>query len=241
MFINPLIVALDLSDAETLRTFCYQLGKIAGGLKIGKEAFTALGPRAVEIAQRSGAAVFLDLKYHDIPNTVAHACRNATFMRVAMLTVHALGGKTMMRKAVDATIDTAEQLNIPRPLIVAVTVLTSHDQTSLREIGIADSINDEVVRLAALAKASGVDGVVASPQEVSTIRNAIGDDFVIVTPGIRPNQASRAVMSDDQKRTADPASVMAQGASYLVVGRPVTQASDPTAACRSILDDMRPH
>lgn len=219
------IVALDFGDAHSTLAFCRQLSPQLCRLKIGQELFTAAGPALVEQLVQSGFAVFLDLKFHDIPNTVAQACKSAAAMGVWMMDVHAAGGREMMESAREGLGSAAE-----RPLLVAVTILTSLDAEALREVGIGATPEEAAARLARLTLASGLDGVVCSPLEARRLRRECGPDFVLVTPGIRPVAERR----DDQKRVATPRAALDGGASYLVVGRPITRASDPLAALRAI-------
>lgn len=223
------IVALDFPKAATALEFARRLDPARCRVKVGKELFTAAGPGLVEAVQRQGFDVFLDLKFHDIPNTVAGACRAAADLGIWMLNVHALGGSAMMRAAREALEGAAR-----RPLLVAVTVLTSLSAAELPEIGLAGTPEDNVRRLAALAQASGLDGVVCSAQEASALRAAVGDRFALVTPGIR--LAGDA--AGDQSRILTPREAVAAGATYLVVGRPVTRASDPNVALASIVADI---
>ena len=195
-------------------------------LKIGKEMFTRLGPAFVERVIGRGFDVFLDLKYHDIPNTVAAACEAAADLGVWMMNVHASGGRRMMETAMDRLAQRAQQ----RPLLIAVTILTSLSQEELAEIGYRGSAEENVLRLAGLARDSGLDGVVCSPREAAPLRERVGGDFLLVTPGVRPASASL----DDQTRVMTPADAMRAGSSYLVVGRPITAAADPLAALRAI-------
>jgi orotidine-5'-phosphate decarboxylase len=231
---NPIIVALDVPSADEAVALVTRLTGAVGAFKIGLELFNAEGPRIFERLRAAGGGdvqLFYDAKFHDIPNTVAGAMRAALKHGVWMVNVHASGGGAMIRAAVEAANDYAGQ----RPLVIAVTVLTSVDTATLNdELGVAGDARDQVVRLARLAQESGADGVVASPQEAEAIRAACGARFVIVTPGVRPAGADVA----DQKRIATPAAAIAAGANYLVVGRPITQASDPRAAAHAILDEI---
>ena len=232
---NPLIVALDVSSAAEALSLADSLRGTVGAFKIGKQLFTAEGPLVVRTLAERGDRVFLDLKFHDIPNTVAGAVTSAVKTGAWMINVHASGGRDMMRAAADAARVTAEQLGRERPLVVAVTVLTSLDQAALAEIGVAAPIREQVVRLAALAQASGLDGVVASPLEIADIRAACGNTFAIVTPGIRGAQQSG---KDDQARTLGAREAIDAGAHYLVVGRPITAAPDPRAAAAQMARDV---
>ncbi|MEQ8661488.1 MAG: orotidine-5'-phosphate decarboxylase [Gammaproteobacteria bacterium] len=228
---KPVIVALDFAALDAALALADRLDPARCRVKVGKELFTRCGPAAVSALAARGFEVFLDLKFHDIPNTVAGACRAAADLGCWMLNVHAGGGRAMMEAAAVALAD-----HPARPLLIAVTVLTSLDDDALGEIGVAGGAAAQVARLAALARASGLDGVVCSPLELAPLRAHLGGgDFVLVTPGVRPAGASL----DDQVRVATPAHAMAAGASYLVVGRPVTQAADPAAAVAAIDAECR--
>jgi orotidine-5'-phosphate decarboxylase len=204
--------------------------------KIGSTLFTLAGPQIVTDIVASGAKVFLDLKFHDIPHQVAGAARSAAQLGVSMFTIHASGGSDMMRAAVDAVTEVAEQEHKPRSAVLAVSVLTSIDANTLTQIGVNSSPEESVLRLVKLAEHAGVDGVVASPQETKRIRAAVSNpSFLIVTPGIRPAGKDAG---DDQRRVATPEAALSAGASYLVVGRPITGAPDPVAAAREIANEM---
>jgi orotidine-5'-phosphate decarboxylase len=233
---NPILVALDVESAAKAIALADALRGSVGGFKIGKQLFTAAGPAMVRELTAKGDRVFLDLKFHDIPNTVAGAVQSAVATGAWMVNVHASGGSAMMQAAAEAARKAAEKSGQPRPLVIAVTVLTSMDNEGLAEIGVARPMLDQVVHLAALAKASGLDGVVASPQEVRAIRAACGTDFQIVTPGIRPADQQG---KDDQARTLTPAQAIAAGSSYLVIGRPITAAPDPRQAAEAITATLR--
>jgi orotidine-5'-phosphate decarboxylase len=237
--VNPILVALDVANAADARKLADSLGDSVGGLKIGFQLFTAVGPSIVQELVGAGHRVFLDLKFHDIPNTVAGAVTAATELGVWMVNVHAAGGPAMMTAARDAAAERAAALGRTKPLVIAVTVLTSMDAATLAAVGVSRSPLDQVVHLAVMAKERGLDGVVASPQETAAIRRACGPDFVIVTPGIRGGAASVSA-ADDQNRVATPAGAIAAGSSYLVVGRPITAASNPRAAALAILAESRP-
>jgi len=220
-----IIVALDFPDASGAFALAARLEPAACRLKVGKELFTAAGPAIIERLRRAGFGIFLDLKYHDIPNTVAGACAAAADLGVWMINVHALGGRAMMAAASEALARRAS-----RPKLVAVTLLTSMGEPDMHDIGIAGSPQETVVRLARLAQSCGLDGVVCSAQEARALREQCGRNFLLVTPGIRP-AGSRA---NDQRRVATPREALADGADYLVIGRPITHAPDPMAALRDI-------
>lgn len=234
-FKNPLIIALDVDTMEQAEVLADKLGPYAGGFKVGMQLYNSVGPEAVRRLREKKLPVFVDLKLHDIPNTVAGAARVLTRHGATILNVHAAGGVDMMRAAAEASRDEAARAGIEPPLAVAVTVLTSVSQDVFnREIGFRHSIRNRVVKWAALARKAGLDGVVASPLEIAPIRKACGADFVIITPGVRPAGAA----ADDQKRTMTPGEALKLGATYLVVGRPVTAALDPVQAARAILDEI---
>src|SRR6185503_1666731 len=233
---NRLIVALDvesLADAERL------LDRLQGQVtrfKIGSQLFTAAGPAAVEAMRRRGAEVFLDLKFQDIPNTVAGAAREATRLGVFMFNVHASGGAAMMRAAAEGAAAAAREGRVRRPLVIAVSLLTSLDRAAVqRELRVASSVEGHVLHLCQLARESGLDGCVASPNEIAPIRRLLGGGFTIVTPGVRPAGSDVG----DQSRIATPAAAAQAGAHYLVVGRPITAAPDPANAARLILEEIR--
>jgi orotidine-5'-phosphate decarboxylase len=238
--VDRVLVALDVPGVREATALADQLRGAVGGFKIGMELFTAAGPDFVRALIGKGDRIFLDLKYHDIPNTVAGAVRSAAGLGVWMLNVHASGGAAMLEAARQAADEVAVRSDGVRPLIIAVTVLTSLTAESLGAMGVTASPRDHALRLAALAKAAGLDGVVASPQEAAEIRKATGPDFVIVTPGIRGGSAAGpGAGRDDQQRTATPAGAVAAGSSYLVIGRPITGASDPRAAAIAIAEEIK--
>ncbi len=231
---NRLIFALDVDDFETARKWVEQLHDQVGLFKVGKQLFTRCGPEVVRMVRSAGAEVFLDLKYHDIPNTVAMAGREACRLGVKIFNVHALGGREMMARTVSEVDAVAPRGSAERPLLLAVTILTSSTEETLREVGINDPVAEMVPRLAKLAQEAGMDCAVASPREVPLIRAVCGPDFAIVTPGVRPQSASL----DDQKRVMTPKDAIASGSDYLVIGRPISAAPDPVAAAQAIVAEM---
>ena len=226
-----IIVALDYAEAADALALAERLDPAACRLKVGKELFTAAGPQVVQALIARGFDVFLDLKFHDIPNTVAKACEAAARLGVWMLNVHASGGLAMMQAAREGVARSGKN-----PRLIAVTVLTSMDQTALKQVGIATSVQGQVLHLAGLTKEAGLDGVVCSAQEATLLRSALGPDFCLVTPGIRPASASL----DDQSRVVTPADAVRNGAHYLVIGRPITAAADPLAALAAIAREIPP-
>jgi len=227
---SKVIVALDFANPMRALALADRLDPQACALKVGKEMFVVAGPEPVRWMVQRGFRVFLDLKFHDIPNTVAQACAAATRLGVWMLNVHAAGGSAMLEAARDAVAATAAEQGGARPLLVAVTVLTSLDEADLRAVGLEGTPASAAGRLARLARNAGLDGVVCSAQEAPALRSACGRDFLLVTPGIRPAGSA----CDDQARIVTPAAAIANGADYLVIGRPVTQAPDPLAALAAI-------
>jgi len=230
---DRIFIALDTPDLGRAAALARDLADLVGGVKIGKEFFTAHGPDGVR-AVAGGVPLFLDLKFHDIPNTVAGALRAAVHLRPAFVNVHAAGGRAMLEAAVQAAAEGAEDADVPRPQLLAVTVLTSLGEADLREIGQSGPVSDQVVRLAHLAQSCGLDGVVCSPREIAALRAACGPDFVLVVPGIRPPWAA----AGDQKRVTTPVAALAAGADYLVIGRPVTGAPDAAAAARRVVAEL---
>lgn len=229
-----LIFALDVEHFAEAQKLLGLLKGHVGLFKVGKQLFTHSGPKVIDMIRNKGERVFLDLKFHDIPNTVAKAGEEATKLGSTMFTVHSMGGYEMMKGAVESSRNTAKQLNTPKPFILAVTILTSMDEAILEEVGIKTPLEEQVVRLARLAKRAGVSGVVASPREISLIRDHCGSDFLIVTPGVRPASAAK----DDQKRTLTPGEAIRAGANYIVVGRPIKEADDPVRAADEIVEEI---
>ena len=231
---DRLIVALDVSTMDAKKSIVSSLGDSVSFYKVGMELFYAEGDQTVRYLQEHGKHVFLDLKLHDIPNTVAHGVSSLTRLGAKLINIHGQGGPIMMKAAAEAARESAEKLGIERPKLLAITVLTSFDDESWTSIGGQLPIADQVIRLAKLAKESGMDGVVCSALEAKMLREACGPDFLIVTPGIRPSLAA----TNDQKRIATPSSALQDGASRLVIGRPITQAENPREAVRLIIEEM---
>ncbi len=231
---NPLIVALDVSSQKKALEICNQLKGQVGFFKIGLQLFLAEGRDVVEEIKRTENDVFLDLKLHDIPNQVAGACREIVKMGVSMFTIHTHGGYEMMKWAAEATREEALKLNVKPPLVLGVTVLTSLDNKDLTEMGIARRVSEQVIGLATTAMKAGLDGVVASPNEVSKLRQIIGEDKIIVVPGIRP----KGNATIDQKRVMSPSEAMVAGANYIVIGRPIIKADEPAIKTREILNEI---
>ena len=232
---NPIIFALDVGSWDEAQRFVEELGEWVWGFKIGKELFTSMGPKVVEMVQQRGGNVFLDLKYHDIPATVAKASSMATRLGVSMFNLHALGGVEMMRAAAKASHEVAHTEGLSSPLILGVTVLTSLREHDLKAVGIARPLEEEVVQLALLTQQAGLDGVVASPLEIKPVREACGEDMVIVTPGVRPHEGPR----HDQARVMAPHEAIEAGADFVVIGRPIREAADPRKATREILQRIK--
>jgi orotidine-5'-phosphate decarboxylase len=232
---DKLIVALDVDTAKGALDLFDTLRDVAGMFKIGSQLFTAAGPDIVRQIVAKGGRVFLDLKFHDIPNTVAAAGVEATRLGVSIFNVHASGGTEMMTRAAEAVSETAKREGVPKPKVIAVTLLTSLDAAALRQIGISGDARTSVANLARAAATCGLDGVVASPHEIQIIRAAVPNpEFIIVTPGIRPG----SVATDDQRRVMTAAEAIRAGADYLVVGRPILNADDPVAAANSIVAEI---
>jgi orotidine-5'-phosphate decarboxylase len=229
-----LVVALDVDSEEKALGLVERLKGAVNIFKVGSELFSSCGPHIVEEVRRRNAKVFLDLKFHDIPNTVARSSAAAARLGVFIFNVHALGGYDMMKKAAEAAREESRKLKTPPPMVLGVTILTSFDEIGLKKVGINDNMETQVLKLARLAKEAALDGVVASPSEIRPIRESLGKDFLIVTPGVRPSWAA----AHDQKRIATPAEAVAAGADYIVVGRPVTEADDPLMAARRIAEEI---
>jgi orotidine-5'-phosphate decarboxylase len=235
---SSLIVALDFDSLKTALSFAKQVADLVGMFKIGSQLFTSAGPEAVRQVSQLGTDIFLDLKFHDIPNTVAGAVLAAAALPgVQLVNVHALGGTQMMQAATQA-VSAGVPMGADRTRLLAVTILTSMDQKSMRDVGIGGPAQSRVVKLAKLAQAAGVDGVVASVQEAKAIRKACGREFLIVTPGVRPKDANAESKKDDQARTATPFEAIKAGSDYIVVGRPILTAADPRAAAQQIVDEI---
>ena len=231
---NPIIVALDVPTVEKALTLAEKLAPVVGAFKIGSELFTAAGPDIVRQIRSTGAAVFLDLKFHDIPNTVAKAVASATRLDVQMLTLHAAGGQEMMRAAEESALQTAAQLSRPAPLVLGVTVLTSMDAEELVAVGLASHVGRQVERLAALAARAGLRGLVCSPLEITALRQLLPGAMELITPGIR----GPGDVAGDQKRTLSAREAMDAGATWLVIGRPIYAADNPRAAAAAILESL---
>ena len=234
---GQLLVALDVESGERALALARSLGDVVGGFKIGSRLFTLEGPAVVRRLADLGVNVFLDLKFHDIPNTVAQAVESAVLSGAWMVNVHASGGTPMMQAAVRAAAETAARTNRTRPLVIGVTVLTSMDDATLKDTGVYRPLLEQVTTLSQMARAAGLDGVVASPQETAAIRAACGPEFAIVTPGIRG--ASAGAEKNDQSRTMGPAEAIQAGATYIVVGRPIIAAEHPRDAAERIVAELK--
>lgn len=232
---DKLIFALDANCYEDALSWVELLAGHVGMFKVGKELFTAVGPKIIEAIKARSQKVFLDLKFHDIPNTVAGAAQAAVHLNVDMFNVHASGGFQMMSEAVAASESCSNKLGKTKPILLAVTVLTSLNSNDLNEIGFEKNTSDLVLHLAGLARRAGAAGVVASPQDIVMLRENFGHDFLIVTPGIR---SAAETQRDDQKRTLSAYDAVKKGADYIVVGRPIRAASDPLEACRKIVQEI---
>ncbi len=231
---SKLIVALDVDDLKKAEKLVNDLHDVVKIFKIGSQLFTAYGPRAVEMVHKKGCKTFLDLKFHDIPNTVAHAAKEAVKMGVFMFNMHCLGGEAMLKAAVDAVLIESDRLKIERPIVLGVTILTSIEQDDLSKIGIEKNLQQEVLSLAGLAKKSGVDGVVASAKDVNDIKEKLGNNFLVVCPGIRPPGGQ----IQDQKRVVTLDEAIVKKADYIVVGRPITQADKPREVAQWITKQL---
>jgi len=229
-----IFVALDTTNLGWALELARSLRDYVGGMKVGKEFFTALGPEGTEKIVAEGMPLFLDLKFHDIPNTVAGAMRSAMGLKPAIVDVHASGGRAMMTAAVAAAKEESDRLGQPTPIILGVTLLTSMDESDLNDTGVQGGAEDQVMRLASLAHESGLDGVVCSAAEIEPLRALLGPDFKLLTPGIRPTWAA----AGDQKRVVTPADAVERGSDYLVIGRPITGADDPVAAAKRIGQEL---
>ncbi len=231
---DRLVLALDVDDGETALGLVEQLEESVDVFKVGMQLFTREGPEIIRRIRERGKKVFYDAKYHDIPNTVANAGRMAVRLGLHIYNVHTLGGYEMIERTVLATRKEAEELGVEKPLILGVTVLTHLDQGMLRDLGMEKELKDEVVHLAGLAKRAGLEGVISSPKEIKLIRQACGDDFLIMTPGIRPLWAD----GNEQRRRMTPREALKAGADFIVIGRPILQAGDPVEATRKVLQEM---
>ncbi len=232
---DRIVVALDVATFDEARQLLDKLGEMPVAFKVGFQLFTSVGPDIIREIKGREKTLFLDLKFHDIPNTVARAAEAAVQLGVDIFNVHIAGGMEMMRDAAEATKSKAAELGMEKPLILGVTVLTSIDESMFqRVLNSSVSLQDQIVHMAKLAQSAGLDGVVASPQEIELIRTACGSDFVILTPGVRPEWAS----SDDQKRTMTPSQALAAGADYVVIGRPIRQSPDPADALKRIFQEL---
>ncbi len=231
---NPIIAALDLPDAEEALKLAEAIAPAVGAFKIGKELFVSAGPDIVKRVRDTGTSVFLDLKFHDIPNTVAKAVASAVRLDVQMLTVHTCGGSTMLERALEGANEAAAETGNEAPLILGVTVLTSMDENDLNEVGVPRQPGDQVIHLAQLATKAGLKGLVCSPKEIAPLREVLPSEVELVTPGIRPAGAD----TGDQKRVMTPADAISAGANWLVIGRPIYGADNPRAAAEGILESL---
>ncbi|WP_339861924.1 orotidine-5'-phosphate decarboxylase [Paremcibacter congregatus] len=231
---DRILCALDTTDPDKATSLATQLRGAVGGVKLGLEFFGACGPQGFAEVAKAGMPIFLDLKLHDIPHTVAQAIHALMPLRPMIMTIHSGGGAPMMKAAAEAATQAAEKIGCPRPIIVGVTILTSLDAQDIAAVGLTTPVEAQVVRMARLAQDSGLDGVVCSPFEISAIRAACGPDFKLVVPGIRPQGSAQG----DQKRIMTPDQAVSLGADYIVIGRPITQAADPVAAARQIAGEV---
>lgn len=233
---NPVICAIDTTDIQQADSLIEAVRLHIGAVKLGLEFFTANGANGVQKLAHHGMPVFLDLKFHDIPNTVAKAIKATAGINTFMMTVHIAGGRAMLQAAIDASMEVAYVTGKERPLIIGVTVLTSLDQADIHMIGIKDNVNDQVARLADLAQSCRLDGVVCSPYEITALRRQCGGEFALVVPGIRPEGSGQG----DQKRIMTPKDAVKKGADYLVIGRPITTTDHPDEAARAIKESIMP-
>ncbi|MBT5073497.1 MAG: orotidine-5'-phosphate decarboxylase [Kordiimonadaceae bacterium] len=231
---DRILCALDTTNVDGATALARTLGPHVGGVKLGLEFFGANGPDGFKQVAKTDSNIFLDLKLHDIPNTVAKAVRSLMPLRPSIMTIHTAGGPAMMAAAAVAATEAAENVGCARPIIVGVTILTSLDDEDLKAVGYQNKVSDQVVRMAMLAKENGLDGVVCSPHEISLIKEACGKDFKLVVPGIRPAGSAK----EDQKRIMTPNEAVKLGADYLVIGRPITQAGDPAIAAQQIANEI---
>lgn len=231
---DRIIFALDVGDMASAQTWVKKLGSHVGWFKVGLELFSAVGPEVVELVTSSGIKCFLDLKFHDIPNTVAGAVRSAVKLKAQMMTIHISGGREMIRAALDAAGEESESLGIPRPKIIGVSVLTSLSQEDLPGLGVERSIKDHVSGLVELACEQGIDGIVCSPADLAFVRPSVPRDKVVITPGIRPQWSA----AGDQKRIATPKSAIESGADLMVIGRPISHSADPVDAVQRIVREI---
>ena len=231
---NPIIVALDVPEASAALTLAESVAPAVGAFKIGKELFVSAGPDIVKRVRDTGASVFLDLKFHDIPNTVAKAVASATRLDVQMLTVHTCGGSTMLERALEGATEAAEQTGNEAPLILGVTVLTSMDESDLNEVSVNKTPEEQVIYLAQMATGAGLNGLVCSPKEIAPLREVLSDEVKLITPGIRPVGSE----AGDQKRVMSPAEAIEAGADWLVIGRPIYAADNPREAAEAILNSL---
>jgi orotidine-5'-phosphate decarboxylase len=232
---NPIICALDCQEVGDATALAREVAPYVGAVKLGLEFFTANGAAGVREITNLGVPVFLDLKFHDIPNTVSKAIAATAGMNMFMMTVHTSGGQAMLKAAIDASDRVAQVTGKERPLVIGVTLLTSLDADDVAMIGFKHTVQDQVLRLADIAQSAGLDGVVCSPFEIAPLRKAMGDDLILVVPGIRPEGDS----AGDQKRILTPKEALARGADYLVIGRPITEAADRTKAAQAIAESLR--
>jgi len=231
---DRILCALDTTDPHAAFGLASKLRSHVGGVKLGLEFFGACGPSGFDHVAKSGMPIFLDLKLHDIPNTVAKAIHALMPLKPTIMTIHTSGGAAMMKAAAEAATKAAQNVGCPRPIIVGVTILTSLDESDLKDVGMAPHVESQVVRLAQLAQQSGLDGIVCSPFEITAIREACGPDFKLVVPGIRPKGSA----TGDQKRIMTPEQAVTQGADYIVIGRPITDSDDPSKAAQAIAEEL---